>query len=38
MINRIESRVTFASEAFIHEIEYGAKAGEAKFVAKANMF
>ena len=36
--NRIDSRIYFCSEAFVHELEYGLKIGEAKFKFKANLY
>lgn len=34
VINRIQCRIYFASDAFVHEVEYAAKAGEAMFKSK----
>ena len=38
VINRIECKIYFSSDAFAHELEYGAKTGEAKFKCKANLY
>jgi len=38
VINRIDCKIFFSSDAFVHEIEYGAKAGEAMFKCKANLY
>lgn len=31
VLNRLENKIFFASENFIHEVEYASKTGESKF-------
>ena len=38
VINRIECKIYFSSDAFVHEIEYGAKTGEAKYKCSAHLY
>lgn len=38
VLNRMESKIFFCSEAFVHEMEYGVKVGDAKFKCKANLY
>lgn len=38
VINRMDKRINFTSDAFIHEIEYGTKNGKAVFKTKTVMF
>ena len=37
VINRLEAKVHFTSDSFIHEIEYGAKNGRACFKTRTAM-
>eukprot|EP00347_Sterkiella_histriomuscorum_P023731 403333576 len=38
VINRMDSKIVFCSESFVHELEYGVKTGEAKFKCRANLY
>ena len=38
VINRIESKIFFTSDAFVHEIEYEVKAGEIILRPRVTMY
>lgn len=38
IINRLDQKIYFCSEAFVHEADYGTQAGEAKFKFKATIY
>lgn len=38
VINRLESKIFFCSDKIVHEVEYGAKAGEAMFKSRVILY
>ena len=38
VINRLDNKMFFCSETFVHEMEYGVKVGDNLFKFKANLY